>query len=355
MTAVANQDEVRQAQPENAAGDRRFRDLFESAPDGIVIVDRAGRIELLNTQAERMFGYRRRELIGEPVEVLMPERFRTAHVARRDEYHAAPRTRPMGAGLELFGRRKDGSEFPVEISLSPAEDAVRVMSIIRDITERKHAEAALHESERRSREMAEQLKLSVREAHHRIKNNLQAISDLLHLELTAGRGGCPEEALRGSIERIQAIATVHDLLTQDDDVRVVDARAVLERLVPMVLRSNGVGPEAVAVKLSVGPVPLSSRRATALALIANELVSNAAKHAFKNGRNGELTLSLHQANDELVLRARDDGPGLPADFALATHAHVGLDVVRTLAERDLDGAFTLSSSGGVLAEVRFAW
>jgi two-component sensor histidine kinase len=233
-------------------------------------------------------------------------------------------------------------------------DGQTLLRSLRYAIERARVLQALRESERRAREMAEQLRLSVREAHHRIKNNLQAISDLLYLELHSG-GSSPEDALRGSIERIQAIATVHDLLSQDEDVRVVDARAVMGRLVPMVLRGSGLGGAPVEVTMDVSPVPLSSKRATALALIANELVSNAAKHAYNEHRKGELSLSLQQDSEELVLRVRDNGPGLPPDFSLNTHSHVGLVVVRTLAERDLDGRFTLESQDGVLAEVRFIW
>jgi PAS domain S-box-containing protein len=339
------------------AAETHFRELLESAPDGIVIVDTDGRIVLANTQAEAMFGYSREELLGQLIEILLPERYRASHVGHRTRYASAPRTRPMGAGLDLAGRHQDGREFPVEISLSPLQtDAgVLITSVIRDITERKRTEAERDQLLALERERSEQLKLSVREAHHRIKNNLQAISDLLYLEMTAGNSSSPEDVLRGSMERIQAIATVHDLLSQDEDVRVVDARAVLERLVPMVLRSSGVTEGAVTVRAEIAPVPLSSKRATALALIANELVSNAAKHAFKGNGQGELTLSLQQESEELVLRVRDNGPGLPVEFSTDTHSHVGLDVVRTLAERDLNGCFSLTSDRGVLAEVRFVW
>jgi PAS domain S-box-containing protein len=119
-----------------------FRELLESAPDGIVIVDSQSRIVLVNRQAERLFGCERDWLLGQPIEVLLPERFRASHVQYRDGYQQAPRTRPMGAGLELSGRRRDGSEFPVEISLSPMTlDGARfVISIVRDTTERKRLE-----------------------------------------------------------------------------------------------------------------------------------------------------------------------------------------------------------------------
>jgi len=147
----AAEQALRESEQRYSAGERRFRLVVEAAPNAMVMLDHAGKIVMVNAQTERVFGYSRGELVGQPVEMLVPERFRSRHPELRKTFYADPRPRPMGAGRDLYGLKKDGGEFPVEIGLNPIEtdEGAMVLAAIVDITARKTAAQALLESEQR--------------------------------------------------------------------------------------------------------------------------------------------------------------------------------------------------------------
>jgi PAS domain S-box-containing protein len=199
----------RQVEQALRKSEERFRQVVEAAPNAMVMVNVAGRIEMVNAQAERVFGYSRDELLGQPVEMLVPDRFRVGHPALRHVFFTHPVARPMGAGRDLYARRKDGSEFAVEIGLNPieTEDGAMVLSAIVDISDRKQKEeriqAALREKD-----------VLLREIHHRVKNNLQIVYSLLDLQSARISDQSVLDILRDSQNRIRSMALIHQTLYQ---------------------------------------------------------------------------------------------------------------------------------------------
>ncbi|GIX24011.1 MAG: hypothetical protein KatS3mg122_1242 [Caldimonas sp.] len=193
--------------------DRKFKDLLESAPDAMVIVDAHGRIVLINSQTERLFGWSRTELLGQSIEILVPSRLRGVHPDHRARFMSNPKVRSMGAGLALAGLRKDGSEFPVEISLSPieTEDGLVISAAIRDATERKRIEASLHEANRLKSEFLANMSHELRTPLNGVLGFSELLIDELAGPLNAKQREYVQDILNCGRHLLQLINDVLDL------------------------------------------------------------------------------------------------------------------------------------------------
>jgi len=340
-----------------AVGDRKasaayFRNLLESAPDAMIIVDADGAIEFVNRQCEHMFGYSRAELIGLSVDELIPQRLRGSHHRHRENFVAEPRIRPMGEGRELAGLRKDGTEFPVEISLSPVEGpgGLRVSSVIRDVTVRKKLESELiearHEAERANRANTAFLTA----ASHDLRQPVQALS-LLNGALR--RTVSDPRAIEMVVSQQQSLDAMTNLLNSLLDISRLDRGVIepeiedfpIQRLIDRLSAEFGRQAKQKNVVFFSRECPSVVRSdPNLLAEIIQNLVSNAIRYTEPGGR---VTISADPEDDRLRIDVRDTGIGIdPEEFEeIFTEFHqarrqsgnkegfgLGLAIVRRLAD-----------------------
>jgi PAS domain S-box-containing protein len=325
-------DHLHEAQLE--VSETMFRGLLESAPDPIIIVNRYGRIVLVNTQTEKVFGYLREDLLGKPVEILIPERFHGKHVSHRVSYLDNPHTRPMGIGLDLSARRRDGSEFPVEISLSPMEtEAGRlVTAIIRDTSEWKRVGEELRklnrELEQRVRERTAQLEAANRELEafsysvsHDLRAPLRHLSGFANLLKKSAAESLDEKSLR-YVQNIDEAAELMGKLIDDLLAFSRTGRAEMTKnrvsFVQLVNEAIEVlQPDAQGRKIvwQIDYLPEAEGDQTMLRLIWLNLISNALKYTRTRDEAHIEIGSTKNERGETVYFVRDNGVGFDMQYA----------------------------------------
>jgi len=294
-----------------------FRTLLDSAPDAMIIVDDDGEIEVVNSQAVAMFGYERAELQGEKIEMLLPDRMQQGHIGHRQSYDHQPSVRPMGSGLDLLARRKDGTEFPVEISLSPVEmeSATFVSSVIRDVTNRKRMEqeiiAAQQEAERANKANSAFLAA----ASHDLRQPVQALS-LLNGALR--RTVKDARALEMVENQEHSITAMTNLLNSLLDISRLDAGAITPEFeeFPMQRMIDRLSAEFARQAQHKG-LSFESKSCSAVVRsdpnLLSEIIQNLVSNAIRYTDKGTVNLRCVEANGRCRVEVEDTGVGIEND------------------------------------------
>jgi PAS domain S-box-containing protein len=315
------------------------------AGDAIISVDRQQSIILFNRGAEKMFGYTAEDVGGKSLKLLLPagltDVFRE-HIETLSDSRAAARR--MRDRREVTGRRKDGSEFPAEASLSIIKFKGRIILtlIMQDVSRRLLAEERLRTTLREKEVLLE-------EVQHRVKNNLQVITSLLGLQARSIKDPAIRKKFEESRYRIQAMAVLHEILYESVSLDEIDFADYIRRLAEHLVRSYGASGR---IRMQVRLDPLYCHRdvASPCGLIVNELLSNAFKYAFPGGNSGEVRIELRREPEGTIhLLVGDDGIGLPRGLDWEKSPTLGLRLVRTLARQIEARVETIGNQGTVFS------
>ena len=353
---------------EQKLAEEKLRLAVELCPNGMVMIDASGAIVMVNAETEKLFGYERAELIGRPVDVLVPLRFRGAHPRHRHTFAADPRPRAMGAGRDLYGLRKDGTEFPVEVGLNPihTRDGMAVLSVIIDISKRKRNERLKDEF--------------VATVSHELRTPLTSIAGSLGLLVASAAGKLPDNVTRlltiahnNSQRLVRLINDILDIEKMETGNVVFDLRPLeIRALVEQAIDANRGFAEGYGVRVrldpdaAVGEVHADGDR---LVQVITNLLSNAIKFS---PRGEDVTVRIDNRDSVVRISVRDRGPGIPEEFkprifdkfaqADGSDARrkggtgLGLSIVKQIVTR-LGGevGFADAYGGGTLFHVELPW
>jgi PAS domain S-box-containing protein len=346
-------DELHRTNVELRASEAQLRSFLEAASQGILAISEDGLIVLVNRRMEELFGYSRDELIGQDLEMLLPDRFRAGHASYRSGYFRGPRMRPMGPGMPLFGLRKDGAEFPVEIGLSFVETdhGLLAMGLVSDVTERKQAADQLARAMEDLRRSNAELEQFASVASHDLQEPLRMVTGYLNI-LQRRYGGRldadAQEFIRYAVEgaarmkgMIQEILSLSRVGTQAVHCLPSDGAEIVQRA----LENLGAAIKEGSAEIHVHPLPSIVADPGLLALVFQNLIGNAVK--FRGPNPPRVVVSAQRQDQEWIFSVKDNGIGIKSEhinriFGIFERLHVsgeypgagvGLAIAKKIVER----------------------
>ena len=346
---VAFQDITDKLQSEMAVreSEERIRAVVEQMTDGLVTVDKDGCVVSFNSAAQKIFGYAADEIVGQKADLLISPQGESDKGNVFSGYIRNGNEDALELNDGILGRRRDGTTFPMDLSVSEVhlEEQNLIVSTVRDVTESRRLEEQTRQS------LAEK-EVLLKEIHHRVKNNLQLISSLLALQAGYIQDEDSKAIFKDSEQRVRSMALIHEKLYGSDDLTRVDFPGYLQSLVSELLRSYAPDPGTVSISLDVGDIAFGIDTAIPCGLIVSELVSNALKYAFPDGRSGEIKVSLNNDQDEHIMTVCDDGVGIPDDLDWENADSLGMQLIHTLTAQ-LGGTADLITDNGTEIKISF--
>jgi len=323
----------------------RYRTIFENTGTAMIIVEEDKTISLANAEFERLSGYSRKEIEGKKkwTEFVVEEdleKMKGYHEQRRVDRTSAPR----GYEFRFIDRKGSTRDILLSIDVIPGTK-ISVASLM-DVTERKKAEEKMKAS-------LKEKEVLLQEIHHRVKNNMQIVSSLLRLQSAKAEDKKTQEIFRECQNRIRTMSLIHEKLYQSKDLAKINFAQYIDGLAVHIFQSYGIDSNIVAIKTDLEEVFLDLNRAIPCGLIINELLSNSIKHAFPEGKKGEILVKLHSdKKDMITLVVSDNGIGLPDNIDFRKAQSLGLQMVNDLT-RQIGGTIKLDRKAGTAFKVEF--
>jgi len=332
---------------ELTTSEKKFRSVTDSAVDGIITTDKNGAIVLINSSLKRIFGYSLDEIKGQNVTILMPERYKKDFENKLQKFNSTGTHDLDGKTFESTGLKKNGEEFPFEISVATwdSENGHYTTSIIRDVTDRKITEQKLQKS-------IKEKEMLLKEIHHRVKNNLMIISSLLNLQSGYIKDENSKLIFMESQNRARSMALIHERLYQSTDLKNIDFGEYIQTLANDLYNTYVMDQNLIKMNIETDKLNLDIDTSIPLGLILNELVTNSLKHAFSPGEKGTINITFKRQDNKYILEVKDNGKGLPKNMEYNTAGSLGLSLITNLSEQ-IDADLEYIGKSGTLFRVSF--
>jgi PAS domain S-box-containing protein len=335
--------ELKKAEKKIRESEKKYREVVETAGESIILIDKIGNITEVNQKTSVLTGFERKELLGKSLMTLAPK------MKMNLEVLSAFKDIIIGKEVELdLVNRKNGEKKTVIAHYSPLRDEEKiegVVVVLEDITELKNRENTLNKS-------LEEKEMLLKEIHHRVKNNLMIISSLLNLQSSYIKDKASQDVFKESQNRARSMALIHERLYQSTDLKRIDFGDYITSLANELFHTYVADPNLIKLKIYVDDIFLDINTSIPLGLIVNELITNSLKHAFPDGKMGEINIEFHKKDTHYEFTVKDNGIGFPEDIDYQNTDSLGLQMVTSLTDQ-IDGEIELDGNNGTKFKITF--